>query len=207
MKTVKTLVALSLLAVAGIASAADAKMAAINNMVNLTIASANDNGGLSLNLADEGGKVVVRSASKSAAAAGVQPGDVLKSVCTLPAGIEHVHDLATVAGGEPVYLTVVRAGNLVDASEAIRPDNLQATAAGLAIKQDVGELRAGDVIETACVPVHHAADYAAIVAPLAARKMGKEGLPVAGAFIAMNHQFSRNGDDIVVADLTPAAAR
>lgn len=207
MKTVKTLVALSLLAVAGIASAADAKMAAINNMASLTIASAGDNGGLSLNLVDDGGKVVVRSVSKSAAAAGVKPGDVLKTVCTLPAGIEHVRDLATIAGGEPVYLSVVRGGDLTDTRQPISPDNLQATAAGVTFKQDMGELRAGDVIETACVPVHHAADYAAIVAPLSAREMGKEGLPVAGAFIAMNHQFSRNGHDIAVADLTPAAVR
>ena len=221
MKT-KCIFALSMIAVAAAAHAADAQQTNLSYIDQVTAAAVqtsvdeSDNRGFSL-LVDEkfqSGHLVVSGVSRLAKQAGVQAGDVLTSVCGQPASLRHYGELMAIIGKSNVEMQIGQhlplrgnvpasavkevAGQLV-LTKALQIDS------GASFDQETGKpavetVQAGEVIASVCVPLKTSLDLTTAVAPFDWRSV--KGGKVAGGWLPMWYHFSRAGRPDQVAFLT-----
>lgn len=169
----KTILALSLFAAAAAVSAAQPKK-----------------GPEDLNLKfDEkyhAGQLTVSAVSKQASAAGVKPGDVLVSACSLIASVKHYNEVVTMAHakGLPVLTYgmdksgIVRGGPFAPLVDVDAPANGQdlglvvANKDGLTALDLAGhpvKIKAGEKLHSVCAPVSTIAELSTLTAPFDAR--------------------------------------
>jgi hypothetical protein len=218
MNTIKTIVSLSLLAVAG-AHAADkptvhhTDTSYVNKVVQgvqQTAIDYSDNRGMSLLLDEKTkpGQLIVSGVSSLARQAGVEPGDVLKAICGTPANLRHLGDMAAVAGDAKVYMTI--GGQPVQGSipalASVKTDEKSRVVLNKSMPFDgvgtvpVVGVPAGSQISEVCVPVRTVEESVRVVAPFDQR-LSPDGFLVAGGWVPMTYKMEHKGMPAVVVAL------
>lgn len=205
MNTIKTIVSLSLLAAvsahAGEVYDARKDVAVVDKVtaaMQQVAIDESDNRGMSLLLDDhtKPGQLIVSGVSTLARQAGALPGDVLKSICTKPANLRHIGELAAVAGDSKVYMTIngqpvqgkvpAAAVKADDKGRVLLTKAMSFNGTGAA---PVISVPAGAEVSQVCVPVHTMAENIRVVAPFDHRMI--DGHLVAGGWVPQEYHFER----------------
>ena len=131
------------------------------------------------------GQLTVSAVSKEASAAGVKPGDVLVSACSLVANVRHYNEVVTMAHakGLPVLTYgmdksgIVRGGPFAPLVDVAAPAG---QGLGLVVSNKDGlnaldlaghpvKLKAGEKLHSVCAPVSTIAELSTLTAPFDAR--------------------------------------
>jgi hypothetical protein len=218
MNTIKTIVSLSLLAVAG-AHAADKPTVhhtdtryvdKVVQGVQQTAIDYSDNRGMSLLLDEKTkpGQLIVSGVSSLARQAGVEPGDVLKAICAKPANLRHYGELAGVAGNASVYMTVDghQVKGSIPALASVKTDDKNRVLLTKALSFDgvtpaaVVGAPAGSEVSEVCVPVRTVEESVRVVAPFDQR-LTPDGFLVAGGWVPMTYHMEHKGMPAIITAL------
>lgn len=206
MNTIKTIVSLSLLTAVSVQAGQvhdTSKATAVANRVmdgmEQAIIDESDNRGMSFLLDDKTkpGQLIVSGVSALARQAGAQPGDVLKRICTTPANLRHIGDLAAVAGDDKVTM-IIGGQQVVDKipAAAVKADDkhrvqlVKATSFESIMPESRVTIPAGAEVSNVCVPVRTVAEAVRVVAPFDHRRLGNNAL-IPGGWVPQTYWLER----------------